>query len=741
MNTDLEDTGRKDLIKEGAEKYSREAEILLNYGRNTTTELEHIISILFLAISFTPKEFRVHTLLAEAYLRSLDLSSAIFSLRLAFKLEPSNSRIRYVLFEVLVLSGLEIFREHNYTRASYRFGEALKIESAKPKVWIFKAICHIRLSEFKEALDATSRALHLSASPSAELYIMRAKIFWALGFVDQGNKDIKQASHLDPKHPEVISFTTRSFAESEVLYQLGMKSFEKRDFEAAKSFIRRAMEVTPEDLKLFIILSKIDRLSGDYDNAFINLKRAALMFEQKSGGLPLPEEISKQMNLVMNDMALKLSSVGDFEKALVLLRKVIDSERRLRTDESKIDYRYIVNEGDCYRALERGSEALNSYRQALKLSPENWEIKVRMSMTHYILASKAFNDCQYMDAEHELSYAIDLNPKVSEYYATRGKARYYQGDFQGAYADFTKALELNPNNPDILARIGQFDSNLVGNGINKSDSNDRLQSKADGVAKVTDEDIVHMMLNPHKARRSRSHSHSNGIKSAPARVSGSSSDCTRILSQRDPGMAAAVKTLAVVAQKERSVQQLFHQPFESAKDPLWCLINDSTKLASQRKLTILQRKSVDTKLSAAVTPGTLKRISEEISRKARQSNNVVITGTSAKKVGDEVASISMSVSGTSSRDSSSVYPKIHRRPFVPKDSSITVVIKDPSVHHSRRLDDSTVSSGSSILSKFGLNSPKHKKLSILRNSGGNSSSDKKSVEVQSLGSFDLSRER
>eukprot|EP01034_Spumella_vulgaris_P040129 gene40129-49633_t len=55
-----------------------------------------------------------------------------------------------------------------------------------------------------------------------------------------------------------------------------------------------------------------------------------------------------------------------------------------------------------------------------------------------------FNQSQFEQTELELDRAISHNPKVAEYFAVRGKARYYNGNFNKAFEDFKRVMELDP---------------------------------------------------------------------------------------------------------------------------------------------------------------------------------------------------------------------------------------------------------------------------------------------------------
>ncbi len=121
-----------------------------------------------------------------------------------------------------------------------------------------------------------------------------------------------------------------------------------------------------------------------------------------------------------------------------------------------VDHRFLVNRGDCLRAQHKYGLALIDYDAAManlkirKLGASSgvegarrqWNVATRLSLTHYLVACDYFNENAYEDAERQLSLAVDYNPKVSEYYHARGRARYYIGQHQQAYEDFKGASPL-----------------------------------------------------------------------------------------------------------------------------------------------------------------------------------------------------------------------------------------------------------------------------------------------------------
>ena len=638
---------KRDVIGERCEGHFRRAEIILKYGKNTDTELQHVVKEVHAAIALKPQASH-YMLLVEAYIRALDVSSAIFSLRYVMSMKSDYLRARNILFDMLVMNGLEAFRQgRNYVMACYRFGEALKVESSRPKIWTFKAICHVYLQDYKEALEATNRAVHTSSSPSAELHILRAKILWAMGLMDQGNKDLKAAATIDEKHPEVLAFTARSFMQSERLYKTGIQNFNQSKFDEALTNIQHAIYITPSDIKLYIMLSKIHRMQNEYELAFQDLQQCSKIFKEgKKFGVSnwQPIEITKQFNLVCNEMAMKLASNGNYDKAIALYNKAIETELAIHaSDGEKIDYRFYVNRGDCYRAKQMGEEAIVDYRSALALDPNNWEVKVRLSMAFYMIGSNLFNQSKYKQSERYLDDAIYANPKISEYYAVRGRARYYQGDYSGACTDYKRALELNPGNEEIAARLKQF---YTETGMNESDA---AVAKASGVQPVlkpipllrggpepvvpSPKDVQDMMLHPHRARnppglpgmrnylKTRIRPSTKLFQSASSPALATHRDvlgqpttyCSSLLPKVNPNMLGAIAAAVIAENSRKVVNDIMQTHVDNSKDTVWTVIDTvkeiSIQNANNRKLKALAEHRKTTK-KMATSSAALKRESQ-----------------------------------------------------------------------------------------------------------------------------------
>lgn len=136
---------------------------------------------------------------------------------------------------------------------------------------------------------------------------------------------------MDPDHPEVISFCQRSYKKAERLYQNCVLEFTKGDYTAALSSVRHALSITTDDVKLHVMIAKIYRITGDLQNAYSSILKAQEIFERASSeaySVDLPSDIIRQMNLILNEVSIKYASEGEYEKAILLLNRIIKIEVR-----------------------------------------------------------------------------------------------------------------------------------------------------------------------------------------------------------------------------------------------------------------------------------------------------------------------------------------------------------------------------------------------------------------------------
>ncbi|KAJ8600909.1 hypothetical protein CTAYLR_005050 [Chrysophaeum taylorii] len=474
------------------EEHLRAAERLLLFAEDCGT-IEKAITEINRAIFLSPLDSRLFAVRAEASSRLHDVDSAIKDYRyVVVRNSGAEYKIRHRLAALLAIKGQWWLGRDAERRALECFEEAAQLDPLCPEHWIRVALTRTKLRDLRGGLESATRALKIEPGSStsgseqsnrvkAEQYVLRARLYWAIGLTEAGLADMKVARTLCPEHDEVVAFTEVTLQTAAKLYRSATAAMSRQVYGEAIETLTSALELTPDDVKLLLTRAAAYRLAGDLDKALADLKtaavecRAATKLRGDSRQPPLrssrdeawdpgassyePFQLVRQRDLVLNELALRAMASGDHSQALSLLNRVVAAERALvaRGECDAIDRRFYVNRGDCYHALGNVDMATCDFRQAFEADPDDMNVRTRLSISHYNVATALFNDGDYGHAEVEFSLAIELNGKVARYFAGRGMAAYHRCKLDAAAADFREALRLDPDLDDIRNRLRQFE--------------------------------------------------------------------------------------------------------------------------------------------------------------------------------------------------------------------------------------------------------------------------------------------
>lgn len=620
------------------------AEKVLREGGISTRELERILKELNRASSLKSNDIEHYIGYSEVYKRAVDISSVIFALRLVVKLDPGRNKIRLLLCEMLLERGQEMMKLKYYDQALHYFDEALLLDSSRSNVWFLKTVCLVYQRKFQDALEAIDRNIHLTGVDDENSLILRAKIYWALDMIDAGNKDMRKVMVLSPDHPEVKGFVARSFVAAEKYYNTALQLQAQGDYASAIDCIKKILLNNREDVKLLVLLARLYRNVNQLPEAYQTLTDAADLFKklEMNGVYPMvkvPLEITHQMNLVLNEMAYQEAVVGRYQEAVLLLNKAIASERRLQcaADSSgvggaKMDYKFFMNRGDCYRVLQDHLFAIADYKCALQLKPGDGDISTKLSFTRYNLATQYFNEAKFAAAEEQLTASIELNPTISEYYAIRGRARYYQGSYQLAFEDYRHCLLLNPSDSDTLTRIKQFDSNYGMDTDADSLSLEplRRQSSASRVAQVRKASRPRKVALPVGSLLSSGSAKS--LSSGPAEEEPPPllvSHASSLLPSINPHLATVLVAHEMAKPRFSELKAVTHTKASLKKGSLWDMMNSSSMTNESAKVPGVSSSNQKTSRKKTMTAVALKRLSEERSKMA--TKNPVVAGVMVRR--------------------------------------------------------------------------------------------------------------
>jgi len=152
---------------------------------------------------------------------------------------------------------------------------------------------------------------------------------------------------------------------------------------------------------------------------------------QKTGG----DELSRFDRLA--EEAALLNKRGQADQVITLL---VPLKR-----EKKNDSALFFNElGVAYRQKGKLPEAVESYRRALSLDPENPVIMKNLADVFYLQK-------EYAKAAEQCEKALRSNPRFHQAHSTLGQAYYRLGKYQEALEEFETVLRLKPQDEQALS--------------------------------------------------------------------------------------------------------------------------------------------------------------------------------------------------------------------------------------------------------------------------------------------------
>ncbi|CAM9963823.1 unnamed protein product, partial [Ectocarpus sp. 13 AM-2016] len=124
----------------------------------------------------------------------------------------------------------------------------------------------VQLGRFVEALRSVEAVLGRRKG-TADDYVLRAKIRWAVGMVGPGNIDLGIAKTLQSDHPEVVMFGRRCLGNAEGLYAKAKELADAGDDVRAVKVLNQVADFTPEDVKVPIMRAACKRRLKDFVGA------------------------------------------------------------------------------------------------------------------------------------------------------------------------------------------------------------------------------------------------------------------------------------------------------------------------------------------------------------------------------------------------------------------------------------------------------------------------------------------
>ncbi len=131
---------------------------------------------------------------------------------------------------------------------------------------------------------------------------------------------------------------------------------------------------------------------------------------------------------------------GEFDRALDIIQSLIK-----RFPNHPVGYREL---GDVYWSLQRYTDSITAYRQAVKLNPNYVEAWRELGESHEELR-------QYSQANNAYREALKLQPENPNLWKNLGQVQMSQGQYFEAVGAFRKAIQLKPTEAVFWSKLGE----------------------------------------------------------------------------------------------------------------------------------------------------------------------------------------------------------------------------------------------------------------------------------------------
>jgi tetratricopeptide (TPR) repeat protein len=277
---------------------------------------------------------------------------------------------------------------------------------------------------------------------------------------------------------------------AEQIHEHATKLFDRGRYRAAAYYFDRLIELRPQEKAFWLGrgqcregMDEVERAISDYTEAlrldanFVEalFNRAMLYYSTEKYGFAVTDfaqlltipgsgptntiyygSSAGQLGGVSQVMTLQQNRQAPIHHFLGLCKlKTADYEGALASFEQAVallpnEATYWVNRGLAHQHLGRAEQAVADFRHALMLDPDNGYALYNLSQ----LTPEGQKQLGVYDQ------VLAHNPNFAPALANRGYAKYEQGDFAGALADFDRAIALGQHNHQAYLNRGLANTRL-----------------------------------------------------------------------------------------------------------------------------------------------------------------------------------------------------------------------------------------------------------------------------------------
>ena len=288
--------------------------------------------------------------------------------------------------------------------------EAMSINPGFKQTYYDRGWAHLQKGDLAAALADFERLVQLDEK-SWDAYCGRGEVRRLEAKLEEALADVNRAIALKP----------------DLYFAYGIRGriyINKTDWESAVRDLSKAIEEPGPHPDLYYLRGECRRNNHEWDAAIADYSKAI-------------EEGGKLTASAYSLRGWCRAEINDSEKALEDLNRAVELE--------PISPQLLANLGWTCHKLGRWSEALEVSDRALGLDPK--------SVTHLHLRSNTLSQMErWEDAIESYTKLVEVSPKPG--LGGRGWVKRFAGDYAGAVADLSKAVELDAKDKYIMENLG-----------------------------------------------------------------------------------------------------------------------------------------------------------------------------------------------------------------------------------------------------------------------------------------------
>ena len=362
----------------------------------------------------------------------------------------------------------------DYQGAIANYSQAIQINPNNPDAYYRRGVAYTNLNNYQAALENFNQVLRLSPK-NTYAYFYRGFVRSQLKDYKGGFADADFALRLDPNFG--IGYGSRGFAR----FGQGDKSGAIADFD-------KMIQLLPNLAQAYSMRGIARAELPDKPGAIADFQKAADLYRQqenRDGYLEALNKIKKLQNTAPASQPATTSNQQDNQTAIATADQAIarnpkdataylqraaafykqgDKQKSLQdlnqvTRINPKSSRAWFFQGGVLQELHRNEEAVASYDRAIQANNE-WG-KVSPADAYLNRGELRSDKGDYQGAIADFSEVIRLNPKNAVAYALRGLNYQRRGNNQAAVADFNSAARIDPNNA-VASMVRGFTYHLQG---------------------------------------------------------------------------------------------------------------------------------------------------------------------------------------------------------------------------------------------------------------------------------------